>query len=746
MKFSIIKFICVIILLVCVLSTETEVKSKTSSGSEIKSEMKTNNKNKSQTENKSQVQVKSESKVGNQIKAKVKTEAKSMTENKTKSKTESKTEAKVQSQSATQAMSHVQAKTEIKVGLQTKMNMKTQTQAQAKSTVSLTAQAKVNSKTNFNMAKNLKKHRSNNNNNNSNSNNSASVMSYLGSLYNADKTFNFQTPSPSGAQPISSGANPNPNPTPSGSIPTPIPSDSSPTPSTNVESPPQVDMLQDWLMISSHSFQNKVKFPPVTLPNGKSVTIKYDSDNFRINEAYSKIPDSSEKPPSDKFFWFRHVGSNIYYSSTDSDINILGVVSVKSITSVNIKQKGPLAQNTKCFEIEDFENCQWDLCANDTEVMNKWLCKLQTLLEQKLDPICNSNTDGNVNQPTVIEKKITQPIIIIPTPSPYCNENWNYQNRGSDWNCECSEGSEQSPIDLPIQKNAIDTVVRPLFQYEEVSSISQETTLDGMMKTSERLKMKLDQNILTIFHKNFGKLVTMDGAVYHAQEIRIHTPAEHKIGGNNYDMEIQIIHYGQSKGDIAKQAVLSFLFEKKPGAYNKFIDDLDFFNLPNPLNKEVEITNNINIAKIFYSADDTDLPVWKPFSFYTYQGSLTSPPCTERTIMYVASKPLPISTTALQLFQEALRVPDLINEKGDVMVSNWIPVNNRSTQPLHGRPVFHYDHEKNCGPDPVKAQPKPAGHFEKIEKAITNYFYVNDSEPSGIPGAFVVSEKEALGK
>ena len=136
----------------------------------------------------------------------------------------------------------------------------------------------------------------------------------------------------------------------------------------------------------------------------------------------------------------------------------------------------------------------------------------------------------------------------------------------------------------------------------------------------------------------------------------------------------------------------------------------------------------------------------KPFSFYTYDGSLSFPPCTETTIIYVASKIQPISTTALQLFQESLRVPDLMNQKGDVIVSDWLPISNRDVQPLNGRPVFHYNHEKYCGPDAPKPKIDDPGHYEKIINAMTKYFYVSDTKPSGIPGAFVVSEQEALGK
>jgi len=43
--------------------------------------------------------------------------------------------------------------------------------------------------------------------------------------------------------------------------------------------------------------------------------------------------------------------------------------------------------------------------------------------------------------------------------------------------------------------------------------------------------------------------------------------------------------------------------------------------------------------------------------------------------------------------------------------------------------------------EPVKVQ----GHYEKIIKKINNYYYVNNNNPSGMPGSIVVSESEAKG-
>jgi carbonic anhydrase len=237
----------------------------------------------------------------------------------------------------------------------------------------------------------------------------------------------------------------------------------------------------------------------------------------------------------------------------------------------------------------------------------------------------------------------------------------------------------------------------------------------------------------------------MDGAVYYAEEIVIHTPAEHTIQGKKYDMELQIIHYGQSKGDISKQIVLSFLFERTPGEVNPFIEDLNYFDLPNPTSTERDIEEPLFIPKLLSRLDDVaNVVSMEPFSFFTYQGSLTFPPCTEDTIMYVASNPLKIGTTALQLFQEAQRIPDLMDERGNVIISDWSNQSFRKTQPLNGRPVYHFNHAKYCPPIPQKTK-EEKGHYEKIQKVVSSYFHVGGNEPSGMPNAYVVSENEALG-
>jgi carbonic anhydrase len=505
-------------------------------------------------------------------------------------------------------------------------------------------------------------------------------------------------------------------------------------------------IIENWLTISSKSFIDRTKFPKIVLPDDKTADIKLDDDLFRINDVWAKNKTSAlDTPPCEKCFYFRLSGTHIYYSPTPSDYNVLGAISIRYVETIGPVGKGIQQTGSWCIKVKDTENQLWRLCARDEIVRKQWLCRIQNTLKLPLDASCFSGVTDDEYESGKVEKTIIKPIILIPIPSPVCNEKWDYQRHGDDWQCECKEGKEQTPIRLPPAEKAADSSVKPLFQYDEISLRSSVTTIDGQVTQNNKLQLRLVDGVLKIIHPNLGKLITMDGAIYQAQEIIIHTPAEHKIDSKNYDMELQIIHYGISKGDIAKQVVLSFLFEKKPGSSNRFLDDLDFYNLPNHLNKKVDLTKNININNLFYSTESKEPPVAKSFSFYTYQGSLPFPPCTENTIVYVASKPFKIGSTALALFIETLRIPDFMDQQGNIIVSNWMPHSNRSEQPNNGRPIYHYDHKKYCNVEELPESPKNFGHYEKMVVKHDKYFYVNSQFPSGIPNSYVVSENEAKG-
>lgn len=508
--------------------------------------------------------------------------------------------------------------------------------------------------------------------------------------------------------------------------------------------------IADWMSISSEAFNNPNKYPAIKDMNGRETSIKFGTESQRYNEQYQLANSQGSGSPYN--FWFKlHLGY-IYYFANKEDINILGSVLIKSVEN-SFHTNRITNGSDSCFNVWDYSEDRYRICAMTPEIKYKWMCSLQQFLHQNIDDNCTpSKKMGNfgLDNKTLVEvKKITQPVIIIPTASKNCNEKFDYSAKGKNWECTCAEGREQSPIDLPSKEQALLSDLRPLFQYDRIFAVAQESSKDGSLVAGENIKIRFIDGALKIKHPNMGKIVALDGGVYVAQEIVFHTPSEHTINGVYYDMEMQIIHYGKSVGDIAKQMILSFLFKAKPGVYNKFLDKLDFFNLPNSVDSFRDINQDLFIPSIFYTTEDDDVPSMKPFTFYTYQGSLTAPPCTERTTHFVAADPIELSSTVISLFKEALKSPDLVNNKGEIVFTNAADdgTNNRSVQPLNGRAVFIYDHNHfNCPEFKKKKRDIiRQGHYEKRDIKSTQYIFVNGDSPSNIPNSFVVSEAEAKG-
>jgi len=460
-------------------------------------------------------------------------------------------------------------------------------------------------------------------------------------------------------------------------------------------SKPQTE-LSGWLAVSNPKFLDANVFPSQESNSRDSVDFqKVEGENFIVNKNF---PNPADKEAKNKFVFFFHFKNGVvYFTSSKASMNVLGSLRPKYAQDSEIVNFKVNATQT-CFSLSDQADMTWTLCSAEAELKKKWLCSLQKFLKApRLENFCTNNNIAKKNNIKKVETKSNnqkqkkiQNILIIPTESRKCNEKWNYLERGNDWECGCAEGAAQSPIDLPSKSNAKPTKVKPLFIYESVLPISKQNSVDGLLVENEPMKIYHKNGALRIFHNYLGKVVAADGGVFHGEEIVFHTPAEHTIDGKKYDLEVQVIHYGKSKGDIAKQVVLSFLFYEKPGAFNKFFEKLDYFNLPNEIDDFRDLKEKLFIPEIFYSAQENDVNYMKDFSWYTYEGSLTFPPCTQRTTYFVAEKPLPISSTVIGLLKEALKKPDYIANGKIVKSNEKVKLNNRKVQPLNGRKVFYY--------------------------------------------------------
>mmetsp|Transcript_15752 Transcript_15752/g.21357 ORF Transcript_15752/g.21357 Transcript_15752/m.21357 type:complete len:121 (-) Transcript_15752:159-521(-) len=110
----------------------------------------------------------------------------------------------------------------------------------------------------------------------------------------------------------------------------------------------------------------------------------------------------------------------------------------------------------------------------------------------------------------------------------------------------------------------------------------------------------------------------------------MHAPAEHTVEGQQYDLEMHFVHLinthnPESSADgyegKADFAVIGVFFDRSAGNKdNPFIDSLAASATVS--SGETKPITDVNVADFLEKLDYTN-------GFYTYNGSFTTPPCTE---------------------------------------------------------------------------------------------------------------------
>jgi len=201
----------------------------------------------------------------------------------------------------------------------------------------------------------------------------------------------------------------------------------------------------------------------------------------------------------------------------------------------------------------------------------------------------------------------------------------------------CKTGSNQSPID--IQGSLLDAKLPEIpFDYKML-------TPSTIINNGHTVQV----NIWS------GGEITVDGIKFKLKQFHFHTPSENKIKGQNFPLEAHFVHVSEDK----KIAVVAILFS--PGA-----EDATLTNLWKklPMNKGDEEKLDSHSLK--------PLEMERKLSnYYRFNGSLTTPPCTEGVRWIVMKRPFSVSKEEVEKLQKALKHP-----------------NNRPVQPLNARVVI----------------------------------------------------------
>jgi len=113
-----------------------------------------------------------------------------------------------------------------------------------------------------------------------------------------------------------------------------------------------------------------------------------------------------------------------------------------------------------------------------------------------------------------------------------------------------------------------------------------------------------------------------------SEAIPLHTPSEHRIDSDHFDGELHFVH--EAADGSGRIAVVAYLFNvANTRRSTGFLEDVASF---------VNDIRHVGSTTIISELDLSFLNHLSPTtSFYTYQGSLTTPPCSGSVTWYVSS-------------------------------------------------------------------------------------------------------------
>ena len=183
----------------------------------------------------------------------------------------------------------------------------------------------------------------------------------------------------------------------------------------------------------------------------------------------------------------------------------------------------------------------------------------------------------------------------------------------------CKNGHHQSPIDIRNPQKAD----LPPIQFDYKPS-----ALDI-----------IDNGHTIMINYAPGSSISIGGKKYALKQFHFHRPSEEKINGKSDAMTIHFVHADQE----GRLAVVAVLLER--GKDNAMIHEL-WNDLPKEKEKE-EVLNNIQIdAAALLPADR---------SYYTFSGSLTTPPCSEDVTWFVLKHSVSVSDAEIEQFSKLYR-------------------------------------------------------------------------------------------
>ena len=180
-------------------------------------------------------------------------------------------------------------------------------------------------------------------------------------------------------------------------------------------------------------------------------------------------------------------------------------------------------------------------------------------------------------------------------------------------NAMCSAGSQESPVDIV---GAIGARLPPL-------NIRWHTRPDTIVNNGHTIQLNFAK----------GDTLNVGDRNYALTQFHFHRPSEHLVGGKAFAMEAHFVHTAEGGGF----AVVGVLIApgRRNAVFNKIVS-----TMPAEAGPPVEADRAIDPNRL--------LPAGR--AYYRYEGSLTTPPCSEAVDWFVLAEKLEVAEADIARF------------------------------------------------------------------------------------------------
>ncbi|RTZ67116.1 MAG: carbonic anhydrase [Aquificaceae bacterium] len=136
-----------------------------------------------------------------------------------------------------------------------------------------------------------------------------------------------------------------------------------------------------------------------------------------------------------------------------------------------------------------------------------------------------------------------------------------------------------------------------------------------------------------------GSRIEVEGQTFDLKQFHFHTPSENTIDGKSFPLEAHFVHRDAKTNTYA---VVAVMFEE--GDENPILKSI-WEKMPKEERKTAELDENLSYPKLM--PEDKD--------YYRFNGSFTTPPCTEGVKWMVLKKPMTASKDQIKQFFETMK-------------------------------------------------------------------------------------------